>query len=158
MPRLITIFVAVVVVALPHAMHAQVTGTAAGTANAGANNYDAPKPGFVPLSDANFSKIFNVQSNTNGDSQSLSDFVKSAFKISLSIGAILAVLRIAWAGYQYMLTDSASSKSHAKEILGNVTIGLLILLGIWLILNQINPQLLTIQLHGVTSQLQSTTP
>ncbi len=72
----------------------------------------------------------------------LSDFLNGLFKFAITIGAIVAVLRIAYAGYLYMGSDMWSSKGKAKEILGDVTLGLLLLLSIWIILNQINPDIL----------------
>lgn len=103
----------------------------------------AQSGGFVPLSDANFNKLFNPKA---GSLPSIGTFVSNAFRIALSLGAILAVMRIAWAGYQYMTSDAWGEKSHAKEILGDVVIGLLLLMSIWLILNQINPDLLELKL------------
>ncbi len=107
--------------------------------------------GFVPLTkDADFQKIFGVSANSGNNAQDLGTFINSAFKITLSIGAILAVLRIAWAGYQYMSSDAWGEKSHAKEILGDVTIGVLLLLSVWLILNQIDPTILQLKIKYVT--------
>lgn len=99
---------------------------------------------FVPLSDANFQEIFDV--NPSGGAGDIASFINSAFKVALSVGAILAVLRIAYAGYLYMGTDMWHTKSHAKEILGDVVLGLLLLLGIYLILWQINPDLLRLDI------------
>jgi hypothetical protein len=108
--------------------------------------------GFVPLTkDTDFQKIFGLNGTGAGSgANDLGTFINSAFKMTLSIGAILAVLRIAWAGYQYMSSDAWGEKSHAKEILGDVTIGLLLLLSVWLILNQIDPTILQLKIHGVT--------
>ncbi len=108
--------------------------------------------GFVPLTkDADFQKIFGLTGGSIGTgANDLGTFINAAFKITLSIGAILAVLRIAWAGYQYMSSDAWGEKSHAKEILGDVTIGLLLLLSVWLILNQINPQILQLKIKGIS--------
>jgi len=75
---------------------------------------------------------------------SLSGFLSSLFTAAISVGAILAVLRIGYAGYLYMTTDAWGSKTHAKEVIGDVVLGLLLLLGTWLILNQINPQILNL--------------
>ena len=76
-------------------------------------------------------------------SSSLSELFNSAFKLSLSVGAILALLRIVWAGYQYMgSADMWSTKQAAKETLSDAIVGLLLLIGIWLILNVINPCIL----------------
>lgn len=76
-------------------------------------------------------------------SSDLSSFINGLFKFALAIGAIVAVLRIAWAGYLYMgQSDMWSKKGEAKEIIGDVTLGLLLLLAIYLILYQINPDIL----------------
>ncbi len=114
----------------------------------------AQQSGFVPLTqDANFQKIFGLTGASIGTSQNdLGTFINNAFKITLSLGAILAVLRIAWAGYQYMSSDAWGEKSHAKEILGDVVIGLLLLLGAYLILYQINPDIMNLQIKYVTPQ------
>ncbi len=74
---------------------------------------------------------------------SLSSFFNSAFTMSISIGAILALFRIVWAGYLYMgSADMWSSKQHAKDVFRDAIVGLLLLLAIWLILNLINPCIL----------------
>src|SRR3989338_11101990 len=95
--------------------------------------------GFVPLAvTPGGSKLGQLYSSGN-----FSDFINGLFKFAIAIGAIVAVLRIAYAGYLYMgAADMWSTKSEAKRILGEVTLGLLILLAIWLILNQINPDIL----------------
>lgn len=111
--------------------------------------------GFVPLTKgADFQKMFGV-SGSGGSAGDLTTFLNSGFKMVLSIGAIMAVLRIAWAGYQYMSSDAWGEKSHAKEILGDVVIGLLLLLGSYLILYQINPDILNLKINGVTPSGQT---
>jgi len=84
----------------------------------------------------------------------LAEYINTLFTTALSIGAILAVLRIAYAGYQYMTTDAWGSKQHAKEILGDVTLGLLLLLSIFLILKQINPELLDLSVLTRVNQVK----
>ena len=99
--------------------------------------------GFVPLAKYQNSPQF-TQAFTSG---SLSDYINNVFKIVLSIGGILAVLRIAYAGYMYMgSADMWGNKQHAKEMLADAIIGLLLLFGIYLILNQINPNLLNLNI------------
>lgn len=96
---------------------------------------------FEPLVDTGSqSSKLSALYNSTGD---LSNFINSAFKFALTIGAILAVLRIAYAGYLYMgQSDMWSQKGVAKGIIQDVALGLLLLLAIWLILNQINPDIL----------------
>lgn len=111
--------------------------------------YAAP---FVPLAEypAN-SRLANIYQGTD-----LSQFVNSAFKFAISIGAILAVLRLAYAGYMYMGSDMWSSKGKAREIIGDVVLGLLLLLAVFLIFNQINPGILKLDiLKGIQSPTSS---
>ncbi|MBI5644669.1 hypothetical protein HY970_01070 [Candidatus Kaiserbacteria bacterium] len=112
--------------------------------------------GFVALSDANFSKLFGTPP-TPSDANALANFFNSAFKTAISVGAILAVLRLAWAGYLYMGNDMWSHKSKAKEIIGDVVLGVLLLLSIWIILNQINPDILKLNILRNAKQAPSQT-
>jgi prepilin signal peptidase PulO-like enzyme (type II secretory pathway) len=82
--------------------------------------------------------------NTGGD-LSIAGMLNTAFVVAINIGAILAMMRIMWAGWLYMgSADMWSNKHHAKEVFQNAIIGLLILLAIWIILHQINPDILNI--------------
>ena len=77
----------------------------------------------------------------------LAGFFNTAFTMALSAGAILAVLRLAYAGWLYMgAADMWGSKQHAKEVISNAVLGLLLLIGIWIVLNQINPCLLNLNI------------
>ncbi|MCE9541775.1 hypothetical protein K8R03_04450 [Candidatus Kaiserbacteria bacterium] len=108
---------------------------------------------FVPLANVSGSKLEQVYSGTD-----LSSFISTLFTFSLSLGAILAVLRLGWAGYLYMTTDSWGSKGHAKEVIGDVVLGLILLLAIWLILHQINPDILKLDVLKGFSALNGSTP
>lgn len=96
--------------------------------------------GFKPLVDlpaqapAKFSGLYS--------SQDLTTFVNRMFFLMISIGGMLAVGRLSYAGWLYMIGDNFGNLKKAKGIVGNVVIGLLILLSIWLILMQINPYIL----------------
>lgn len=97
---------------------------------------------FVPIGGSS-DDGFTSQLFPNNSGADLSAMLSNAFSIALSVGAMLAVLRIAYAGYLYMgQADMWSTKGHAKEVFRNTLIGLLLLFGIWLILNQINPDIL----------------
>ena len=113
--------------------------------------------GFVPLECFKGSeKLADVYA-----SPGLSVFLNKLFLGALSLGAVLAVLRLAWAGFQYMASDLWANKQHAKEIIQETLLGLFILLGISLILNQINPDILKLNV-GITklspAQQQAPTP
>jgi|GEM_PF-1981433 len=118
------------------------------------------QPQFVPLASYQNAPGF---SNTLNNSTSLASYINNVFKIVLSVGGILAVLRIAYAGYMYMgSADMWGNKQHAKEILADAIIGLLLLFGIYLILNQINPNLLNLDIlkniNGSGASTNTSTP
>lgn len=93
---------------------------------------------FVPLAPTpENSPLGQIYKSTD-----LSGFISGLFTAAISIGGILAVLRLSYAGYIYMTKDAWSSKISAKDIIGDTVLGLLLLLSIWLILHQINPNIL----------------
>ena len=65
------------------------------------------------------------------------------FRLLIFIGGLLAVGSFVYAGVMYMTSEVVGIKSKAKEGVQAAVWGLLILLASWIILNTINPQLLT---------------
>src|SRR3990167_2060390 len=103
--------------------------------------YAACEPGaggFVPLECFSDSPKLRDAYQT----EELGPFINKVFVGAISLGAILAVLRLAWAGFVYMSRDLWTSPDRAKEIIRETLLGLFLLLAIWLILNQINPDIL----------------
>lgn len=88
----------------------------------------------------------------------LAQFFNAFFKTAIIVGAMLAVLRLGYAGFMYMTTDSFGDKGKAKSIIQEAVIGLLLLLSIWLILNQINPNLLNLNILQRVSNTSSSIP
>ena len=99
--------------------------------------------GFVPL------ECFQDSARLRGayNSTELGPFIQKLFVGAISIGAILAVLRLAWAGFRYMSSDLWGTKEHAKEIIRETLLGLFLLIAIYLILWQINPDILNLQIN-----------
>lgn len=102
----------------------------------------AQQTGFVPLADSSQSPMLQSLYSAEG----LGGYVNKLFAMAISVGAIIAVLRIAFAGYMYMMSDMWTNKSRAREILGEVVLGLILLLGVYLILYQINPCILDLNI------------
>lgn len=75
---------------------------------------------------------------------SLAQFFNTLFKTAIVVGAMLAVLRLGYAGFIYMTTDLPGAKGNARSVIGQAVLGLLLLLAVWLILNQINPDILNL--------------
>jgi len=84
--------------------------------------------------------------DNNGGPKNFGDYVKALYFASISIAALLAVVRIIFAGVKYMLTDVVTTKGQAKKDIYGALLGLLIVIGAVLILQTINPNLLVINL------------
>ena len=76
-----------------------------------------------------------------GDTETLPGYVNTIFLLTISVGAVLAVLRIIWGGFRYMTSEAVGDVKEARSIIVQAIIGLLLLLGIWIILNEINPNI-----------------
>jgi hypothetical protein len=124
-----------------------------------ANGYSSASSDFQPLTKVTgtpFERIF-------GADATLSGFFKTLFNLSITIGALLAVLMIAWSGWQYMTTDIIKMKGDAKTRIQNALLGLLMLLATVLILRQINPDLVSLRIltntgTAANATQQTTTP
>lgn len=135
--HIVIAFVFAVSCVLPLATHAD---------NPSQGPYEAPcvgAGGFVPLECFQRSAKLTDAYTT----QDLKPFLQKLFVGAISLGAILAVLRLAYAGFQYMGSEQWSSKEHAKETIRETLLGLFLLISIWLILNQINPDILKLNVE-----------
>lgn len=86
------------------------------------------------------------------NNSSFIDLANAIFFLAIAIGAILAVLRLGYAGIIYMTTDLWHSKQGAKEIISQAVLGILLLLAVYLILFQINPDILNLDILRSTQQ------
>lgn len=127
------------------------------------NTNTAVDGGNASLSD--FQPLTKVQGtpfeSVFGSNATLGGFFQTLFSLSITIGALLAVLMLAWSGYQYILTDVVKIKGDAKQRIQNALIGLLMLLATVLILRQINPDIVSLRIltnTGTPNVVTGTTP
>jgi hypothetical protein len=91
---------------------------------------------YVPLvSDLPFS-------STGSAGGGLGSFLKQIFNWGIGIAVTLTILMIIFGGVQYMTTDAIFKKEEGKKRITGAVAGLLLSLSGWLILNQINPNIL----------------
>ncbi len=76
----------------------------------------------------------------------LPDLLRNLFLVTIGFAAILGVIMIAVGGAEYMLSDKMSSISKGRARMTNALWGLGIILGSYLILNTINPDLLKLDI------------
>jgi hypothetical protein len=78
-------------------------------------------------------------------------FIANFYIFSLIIGGILAFGVIVYGGVKYMASaGNPSAQSDAKEWIESALLGLLLLVGVYFVLDVINPQLLNLNLPSLT--------
>lgn len=152
-----TFILLVLLLALP--VSAQTTRTWADSVGTGGNYYNTntvnQTPGAtltsqstgVPGTVAGYQPLEPLKSTFNGNTySSFADYLSTIYKLAVTIGALIAVVMLVTGGVRYMLSESFTDKSSAKNRIVNALWGLTILIGSFLILYTINPTLLTFNL------------
>ena len=86
--------------------------------------------GYTPLVDSGLTSDGNFN-----------DFINNLYTISISLAALLAVVKIIIGGVKWSLSDIVTTKESAKNDIQNAIFGLVIIIGAVLVLNIINPDL-----------------
>jgi len=103
----------------------------------------ADSGGFVPLVGIPY-----VQNQVS----SLGGYANALYFAAISIGAILAMIKIIIAGMKYMLSDIVTDKSKAKKDIQGALFGLILMIAAVLILTTINPNITNIKaLEGISA-------
>jgi hypothetical protein len=76
---------------------------------------------------------------TPGDG--LSGFVNVIYGVSISVAALLAVIKIVIAGVKWMLSDVVTDKTSAKKDIQGALFGLIVIISAVLIISIINPDI-----------------
>ncbi len=110
--------------------------------------------GFVPLVGVPF--IDNVDVGGTASTR-LAGYANAFYIAAISLGAVVAVLKIIWAGVKYMLSDVITDKTQAKADIKGALLGLILIIGAVLMLNTISPNITALQAFNLTA-LEITLP
>jgi len=81
------------------------------------------------------------------DTSNLTDLIKYLYEWGIAIGGLAVFIALVIAGFQYLTSMGDPGKmKEAKERITSAFLGLVLLLGSWLILNTINPGLTTVNI------------
>lgn len=86
--------------------------------------------------------------STAGD---FSSFVNAIYNMSIGIGSVLAVFVIIFAGVRYSMTDAFGTKNDMKERVKYAIGGLVLLLGAYVFLTFVNPDLVDFSNKGLSA-------
>ena len=82
----------------------------------------------------------------SGCTTNLPAYLPAVFKLSIGIAAAMAFFMITLGGITYATADAVFKKEQGKKWITNAIWGLLLVIGAWVILNTINPQILNFDL------------
>lgn len=80
------------------------------------------------------------------DTTNTAIYIQGLVKLMIAIATGLAVIMLIFAGIKYMSTDAFGVKEEAKGVIENALWGLFLAMSAWIILNTINPKLVTFDL------------
>ncbi len=92
-----------------------------------------------PYSNGKFVPLVGIP-GVNADAN-INDYINALYALSISLAALLAVIKIIIAGVKWMLSDMVTTISDAKKDIQGALLGLLIVISAVVVLNFINPQL-----------------
>lgn len=94
-----------------------------------------------------------TEEGENLETSDLSPYLSGLFDFLVGLAVILAVFVISLGGFIYMSSDSFTGKSTGKDFIWNAVEGLLIVLGAYIILYTINPNILRFNLRPGDNEL-----
>ncbi len=80
-----------------------------------------------------------------GTEVTLTDYIRYIYLFGLSLIGITALGALVYGGFTYMLSDTITSKDDAKKYIWGAISGLVLGLAAYLILNTINPDLVSLE-------------
>jgi hypothetical protein len=97
--------------------------------------------------DGTYKYVDNFAIGTQGkDNQGIAGFINFMFEIGIGIAGVLGVVMLTIYGFQYASNDkNINTFAELKSKITNVIFGILLLLGIFIILRTINPDLLIVE-------------
>jgi len=75
----------------------------------------------------------------------LAQYISAAYKYLIAAGAVAAAIMIMYGGFLYIVGAAAPQIKRGKEIITDAVIGLILLMGAYVILSTLNPDLLSLQ-------------
>lgn len=91
----------------------------------------------------------------NNCTADINSYLGGFLGLTITIGAVLAMIYLGLYGFQYATSDSAPKKSEYKDKIWTILQGLLLILSAYTIMYTINPKLTQIELNLISPKLQA---
>jgi type IV secretory pathway VirB2 component (pilin) len=115
----------------------------------------APLPCATPGSNGCDSNGKLTTYDPSSGTNQIGTYLNVMIRIFIGLCAVLAVVMIVIGGIEYMTSELPGTKEHGKERIQGAIFGLVLALGAWTLLYQINPDILNTDLKSLTTQTVS---
>ncbi len=88
----------------------------------------------------------------------LGNYIAVIYKYAIGLAATAAVIMIVYGGFRYLLGSAMSEVGEGKQIIQDALIGLLLVLGSYMILSTVNPNTLSLKLPNIQPVTPKTVP
>ncbi len=109
---------------------------------------EAPTPGCVGGKLTTFDPA-----GATGTGGGIARYLNLMIKLIIGLASVLAVIMIVLGGMEYMTSELISTKEHGRERITNAILGLLLALGAYTLLYQINPHILDADLTNLKDEI-----
>lgn len=125
-----------------------------GFAFAGAvSAFDGTPKLAIPIPTIKFTEFESYVGGTAYDIPWIAEYVAGLYRYSLNLGGVIATVMIVIGGFQYLTAGGDASRVKAgKQRITDAVIGLFLLVGSYVILNTINPDLVTLSSLRILTQ------
>lgn len=126
--------------------------TPSGPATSATSTYEllAPLPCDPKTGACDKDGKFSEFDPSDADGGLISRYLNILIRIFIGICAVLAVMMMVIGGLEYMTSALPGNKESGKDRIKGAIFGLLLALGSWTLLNQINPNLLNTEMRNLT--------
>ncbi|OGG44327.1 hypothetical protein A2841_04100 [Candidatus Kaiserbacteria bacterium RIFCSPHIGHO2_01_FULL_48_10] len=92
------------------------------------------------------------------ESNNIGGFLQQLFTIGIGVAAFLAVIMIGIGGFEYMGGESITDKKEGRDRIVSAVLGLILILGSVLLLETINPSIISLNIGKVPLNLETVKP
>jgi len=114
----------------------------------------------VYVMEAEFVPLVGIPGVTDTQTQATKDgfniYINALYIFAITVGALLAVLKLVAAGVKYMFSDIVTNKMDAINDIKGAILGLLIVISAFILLNTINPELTNFELNPTSFEGDTT--
>ena len=89
------------------------------------------------------------------ESNNIGGFLQQLFTIGIGVAAFLAVIMIGIGGFEYMGGESITDKKEGRDRIVSAVLGLILILGSVLLLETINPSIISLNIGKVPLNIES---